>query len=688
MITNFRLFFFFNNQHRKWPGALLFLMVLCWMIASCDSPDPVSIRPFNKNETLTSHIYFGDKLAGGQVTSVLENGHITSAFKFNDRGRGPQYTEEFRLDGQGRLIFHSIEGHNYLKDSVGERFEVIGGRASWKSTSEEGNVNFNEQHFISNDGSFTNAEILVRRLIANPNEKIELLPGGVARLTDQMPYTSSDSTSVILYGIGGLGFVTQYVWLDENDRFFASISDWFSCIREGHQMLKDELFEQQTALENRSYERMYSELTDTPQEPLVVSNVRVFDPISMELRPPSDVVIEGDQITQVSLHEEGELPSDARVIDGNGRVALPGLFDMHVHYGKSDGLLHLGAGVTSVRDLANSLTLVDIKKQIEEKEIIGPNIVVMAGFVDGAGPYAGPTGAIINDVQEGKAGIDDYHNLGYQHIKLYSSIKPEWVKPLVSHAQSRGMTVSGHIPAFMTASQAIDMGYDEIQHVNMIFLNFYSDTLDTRTPLRFTTVAKEGYKLDTEGPAFQKFMRQLSENDIVVDPTVSIFEGMFKSRAGEVDPAYEMVVDRLPVQVKRGLYQGGLPREADQDEIYEASHDRMLDVINAMHEAGITLVPGTDAMPGFTLHRELELYVKAGISPVEVLKMATLTAAKVSNVDDRLGSIEPGKLADIVLVDGDPTQNISDIRNTFLTVSRGRLYDPKDLYQAIGVLPE
>ena len=92
----------------------------------------------------------------------------------------------------------------------------------------------------------------------------------------------------------------------------------------------------------------------------------------MELRPPSDVVIVGDKITQVSLHEEGELPPDARVIDGNGRVALPGLFDMHVHYGKSDGLLHLGAGVTSVRDLANSLTLVDIKKQIEEKYSVPP----------------------------------------------------------------------------------------------------------------------------------------------------------------------------------------------------------------------------------------------------------------------------------------------------------------------------
>ena len=196
-----------------------------------------------------------------------------------------------------------------------------------------------------------------------------------------------------------------------------------------------------------------------------------------------------------------------------------------------------------------------------------------------------------------------------------------------------------------------------------------------------------GAALDLDSEAVQSFFRLLVEKGVVVDPTVAIFEGMFTGRPGELDPGAKKIADRLPPQVRRSFLTGGLPVPEGMDQLYRNSYRAMLEMVRRVYEAGIPIVAGTDALAGFSLHRELELYVEAGIPAAEVLRITTLQAAIIANRADQLGSIEPGKLADLILVDGDPTTEISDIRNVVLTVKDGVLYRPEELYPLIGVKP-
>ena len=156
---------------------------------------------------------------------------------------------------------------------------------------------------------------------------------------------------------------------------------------------------------------------------------------------------------------------------------------MHVHVGPTDGLLHMAAGVTSVRDLANDNdALLQIKRDIESGTMIGPRIT-MRGFMDGRGPYTGPTKVFVDTEAEARSAIDNYAKHGYDGIKVYSSIKPELMPTIIKIAHDKGLRVSGHVPAFMTAQQFVEAGADEIQHINMVFLNFFFDEVkDTRTP--------------------------------------------------------------------------------------------------------------------------------------------------------------------------------------------------------------
>jgi hypothetical protein len=340
--------------------------------------------------------------------------------------------------------------------------------------------------------------------------------------------------------------------------------------------------------------------------------------------------------------------------------------------------------VTSVRDLANNKQLKDLAAQFNNNEILGPQIVTYCGIIDGPGEFANQRN-VIQNLKEGLAEIQDYKNLGYEQIKLYSSIKPEWVLPLTKKAHELGMRVSGHIPAYMTATQAINQGYNEIQHINMLFLNFLSDTIDTRTPLRFTMPGKHGKDLDLNSIEYLDFVDLLESKDIVVDPTVAIFEYMYISLKGEPSPTYSEIMSRLPLMDQRGYYSGGLQKEGELVEIYKASFEKMLNVIFDLYQKGIAIVPGTDGLPGFLYHRELELYVRSGIPAVEVLRLATIKSAEITGVSDSYGSIEIGKRADLILVDGNPVEDISDIRKVEWTMKGAHLYYAEELYEAMGI---
>ena len=249
--------------------------------------------------------------------------------------------------------------------------------------------------------------------------------------------------------------------------------------------------------------------------------------------------------------------------------------------------------------------------------------------------------------------------------------------------------MSGHVPAFMSAEQFVRAGADEFQHINFFALNFlFDDVKDTRTPVRFTAVADRAATIDLNSERVRAFVKLLKERKTVVDPTVNVFEEMFTARPGKLSAGASAVADRLPPQVRRYLLAGGLPVPEGKDERYRESAKALLRMVKLLYDAGVPLVAGArPAMPGFALHRELELYVEAGIPAAEVLRIATLGAARVMKRDGELGSVAPGKLADLILIDGDPTRRIGDIRRTSLVVKDGNVYRPEALYKSIGVRP-
>jgi imidazolonepropionase-like amidohydrolase len=346
-------------------------------------------------------------------------------------------------------------------------------------------------------------------------------------------------------------------------------------------------------------------------------------------------------------------------------------------------------GVTTVRDLGNDAqTLAARMARFEAGTEIGPRLL-RAGLIDGPGELAAPTGILAGNEAEARAAVTRLADAGYQQVKLYSSLDPKLVPVIAKEAHKRGLRVSGHIPQGMIASQAVRAGFDEIQHGNMLFLEFlWTPEHDTRTPARFHLVANGGADLDLGGKQVKAFLDLLAARKTVLDPTLVTFEGMFGADQGDLDPALAAYAGRLPSSVERYARTGGLAvTDAAQRARFRAAHAAMGRFIKLAWDRRIPIVAGTDATAGLTLSRELELYVAAGIPAADVLAIATIGAARVMGRDQVSGSIRAGKQADLVLVGGDPTKNIGDVRNTDVVIARGRTYDPAALLRAAGMKP-
>ena len=640
--------------------------------------------------TRYTFILSGNK-AGYESSTRNPDGSLQVHFEFNDRGRGPNINEKLVAGKDGIPVEIEITGVDYLKAPVDERYSLKQGAASWKNRSEEGQKKLTGQAFYASiSGASEETGLLAQALLAAPQHKLALLPAGEASIEKRSELklnANGQSRTVVQYAINGLGFSPVPLWLEQDGKFFAFVSTWNSIIPEGWESAVTDLLKEQDKFDNERANKLAQTLAHKPKASLVFMHANLFDSESAQMLPNHTVVITGNRITAVGADGQVSLPKNAETIDATGKTLMPGLWDMHVHVAPGDGLLHMVCGVTSVRDLANDTDfLMQTRSRFDAGTEIGPR-VVMAGFIDGRGPYQGPTKVFADTEEEAKAAIGNYASLGYIQIKVYSSLKPELLPKIVETAHAHGMRVSGHVPSGMNAEQFVRDGVDEIQHMNFIFLNFMPQVKDTRTPARFTEVAAHGAEIDPKSEQVQAFIQLLKEHKIVLDPTLSIFESMINDRPGKMSQGFAAVADSMPAQVRRGFLYGGLPVPPGQDQRYQDSFQRMLDMAKAFYDAGIPLVAGTDSLAGFSLHRELELYVKAGIPTPKVLQLATLGAARVVKRDSELGSIAPGKLADVILVDGDPAAHISDIRRVKTVVKDGVVFQAADMDRALGVIP-
>jgi len=675
-------------------SALTAILIVAFAISATSqqqgSPTPELPTDIPKEAHIRTVL--SDKTPSGQdAVWNTPDGTIHEFFQFNDRGRGPKVYSNYQLDSKGSVITEDSKGVDYMKNPVEEHFAITGQAASWKNQAEDTHqANASGKAYVDLNGGPESLALLTRAAIKNGG-KIDLLPSGQASIRNvkSVPVEANGTkVKASLYEVSGLGYEPAYLWLDEGQEFFATTYGWSSTTRQGFESVAPALHKAQQEVENARAAEQAHALTHVPKGDLVIKNVNLFDSETAKVLPKQRVVVHGDRVASVAAESRQPTPSNAEVVDGSGKTLLPGLWDMHAHLFPLNAFMDVAAGVTTVRDMGNSIDdLTSLRQHIMDGTQIGPR-VVRAGFIDGPGPFEGPIKVLAATPQEAVARVDRYADLGYVQIKIYSSVKPELVPIIADEAHKRGLRVSGHVPAGMIAEQFIRDGANEIQHMNFVFLNFMPDVTETRTPERFIAPGKRGADLDLNSAQVNNFIALLKDRHIVIDPTMGVWENTYTDRQGKIPAIDQPMFDRLPVQAQRSIKAGGgsLPVPDDAtDKQYRASYAKMETMLKKLYDSGVQLVAGTDAGNGYALHRELEIYVQAGIAAPAVLRMATLEGARVMHMDKDFGSITPGKYADMILVNGDPTTQISDIRKIDLVVKNGSLLRPRELYHSIGV---
>jgi amidohydrolase family protein len=637
-------------------------------------------------------------LAGAQSVRAGSDGVTHAEYSFNDRGRGDHIVATWKLDAAGVLTEFDAHGNDYMKAPVTEAFRLATGKATWSSRSEHGSTAVaGEAFYVPVNAPPEILGVLARALLKAPGHRLRLLPAGTATLEkvglsgeDAAHATGGPHGGLALYTISGLDFSPTPIWLEADGTTAASIafSGWFSVLPAA---LRDRLPQLLAAQQHASAAwsaRLAQAATHTPAGELLIRGARLFDPRDLTVTAGTSVLVRGAHIVRVASDADVTAAAGTEVIDAHGRFLMPGLWDNHQHFGDNTGALDLANGVTSARDMANDTdAFLERVARFDAGSELGPR-VWKAGIIDGTGQYAGPTRMRIDTAAQAITDVDWYADHGYGQIKIYSSVPPPIVPVIAAEAHARGLRVSGHVPAFMSAEQFVAAGADEIQHLNFVVLDFlYPEVQETRNMNRFTAVAAHARDFPPEKPQVRDFIAYLARHHTVLDPTLNVFEAQFCGDPAAVTPGLESVAPRMPPQVRRGLLSGALVPPKGEEAAYREALPALLTLLRALHEAGVTIIPGTDSMPGYGLHHELELYVRAGIPPPEVLRMASLTSALVIGANGERGVIAPGKLADLILVDGDPSVHIADIDRIDLVMKGGKLYEPARLEAGLGIAP-
>ncbi|HEY3814922.1 MAG TPA: amidohydrolase family protein [Caulobacteraceae bacterium] len=667
---------------------------LAWLLALAAS-SALAAKPSDSHYT----VLMGKGPSGAMDVKVDADGTRHVTYHYTDRGRGPSTLTDARFDAKGNEVGLSITGVDYLKAKVDEHFIVDDDTFAWSSKADEGDVMLQGRAYAPLESNSEDLAILARRLLAAPHHAVDLIPSGHARIvatkTTYAPCPRPGCRGVAypmkLYLIEGLDFEPAPIWLWPNHELAFEGSSWMSTVPKGMEAdapkiiaLQAKVLAARAAAEAKAMQRR-------PGHPVVITHATLFDTETQKLLANSTVLVIGNKIAAVAT-EGGAVtvPAGAEVIDAQGKTLMPGLTDMHVHIGSdTEGRLDILNGVTTIRDMGNDMDeLLARRRRFATGEQIGPRIW-LACLVDGPGPFAGPTKMLIATPEQAHAAVKLCFDDGYQQMKIYSSVDPKLVPVIIADAHARGMRVSGHIPAGMIMEQGIAAGYDEVQHANFWFLNFRPQAVTdkTNTIVRLKDPAEHAKDLDLDSPEVARFVALLQAHHTAVDPTLVAFEDEYTGDPRKPGAVLAADIARLPPAVARGETGDGLGGDAAQRAAYAESFERFLQFTKKLRDAGIRLEPGTDGMAGFPLARELEDYVRAGVPASEVLYDATLGDARIMHHDQEQGSIAPGKFADLILIDGNPVADISDVRKVVFVMKDGVIYDLPAIERSVGVKP-
>ncbi len=438
------------------------------------------------------------------------------------------------------------------------------------------------------------------------------------------------------------------------------------------------------------------------QASLALKDVTVIDVVTGLARPGMTVVIEGDHIAQIGASGAVPLPEGALTVDASGKFLIPGLWDMHVHTifgdwfpgGRDIALpLFLANGVTGIRDMGGELeVLLQWRKEIEEGALVGPRLVVSGPMLDGPAPRF-PSSIAISTPDDGRRAVSVLKRRGADFIKLQSLIPREAVLAIADEARKQDIPFAGHVPDAVRASEASSSGLKSFEHLIGIFEG--SSPLEDEFLKGGKGPGKFLQSFDA-GRAGELF-RLLARNQTWQCPTL-VWE-----RGGSLLDQRDLLRDPLakyaPASWKDGTWKRFTDMIVNQFNVDDLATrrrfvEKSLELVGDMHRAGVPFLAGTDTaagvyvFPGFSLHEELELFVAAGFSPKEALETATVNPARFLGMENRLGSVEQGKIADLVLLDGNPLEDIRNTRAIFAVVANGRFLSREDLDRMLRQVEE
>ena len=415
------------------------------------------------------------------------------------------------------------------------------------------------------------------------------------------------------------------------------------------------------------------------QQSIAITHVSVIDGDAPRPRTDQTVVIEGNRIVRVAKSGSVAVPAGARVVDGRGKFLVPGFWDMHVHTAISGGRdmmpLYVANGVTGVRDMAGDWdTLKTWRSEIGRGQLVGPRMIVSGPYLEG-GDVPIPH-VLARNAAEAAAGVDSLIALGVDFIKVHTQLDAETYFAIARRARERGVVFAGHVPRAVGAAAASDSGQKSIEHLLGIPAECTpadSVALEPRYPVQGAIGRCSSRDL---APMYAKFVR----NGTYVTPTFTaqVEVAVWPTRAVPGDS----LAHYLPKSVREYVAQifpmpDSIPPNADS--VGRAMLEKRLRQVAAMQRAGVHILTGTDAPlrnspPGFGLHEELTLLARGGMPPFEVLRSATFEPARYFGMLDSLGTVDTGKLADLVLLDANPLQDIRNTRRIAAVVANGRLY--------------
>tara|TARA_R110000868_G_scaffold51823_14_gene163910 strand:- start:110 stop:2179 length:2070 start_codon:yes stop_codon:yes gene_type:complete len=668
-------------------------LALAASLVACgnSSPAPETETPAaSATEAARFTVLIGGTEIGALEITPSETGYGVE-YEYRNNGRGPTISESVALSAAGLPTSWTIEGASTFGNPISESYEFEDDQASWTdATGSDAAVIEGDAFYVPQDGSPYWLAIAARALMDTTDASLNAIPGGVLHLSEIEALAVTDGAnrrSVTSYALTGTSLDPTYILMDGR-AFFGLITPGFAILEAGFEAEDERLRGIAAAYGAARLEDIQTRTAHDYGAPVRIRNVRVFDPATQALGAPVSVVIEGDRIAAIDALDVPTRSGEVE-IDGAGGSLLPGMFEMHGHMGEADAILNLAAGVTSVRDMGNNNEVLGaLIGRIDAGELAGPR-VFRSGFIEGQSPFSANFGIVVDSQEAALAAVDTYADAGdFIQIKIYNSMNPDWVPAMIERAHERGLRVAGHVPAFSNADTMIAAGYDEMTHINQVMLGWVlEEGEDTRSLLRLTALRRLP-ALDLTSEPVQDTINAMATRGIAIDPTLAIHEALLLSRNGELTPGAVDYIDHMPVEEQRSARSAWADiANAEDDANYRGAFDQVLATVTMMREAGIFIVPGTDLGGSFTYHRELELYQRTGMTASEILAWASHGMAEYLGVDDELGSIAPGMLADFFLIPGDPTQDLAAIKTISMVASNGVIYYPSEIYPEFGIRP-